>query len=339
MLYLVGLGINPPETIPCGGMDAIKSCAVRLLDSYTTPLGKEELSALSTALGAEMAGREVLEDVNRIVGLARERDVCVLVYGDPFLATTHQALRVEALIRGVAVKVYYAAGFLNAIFGELGLHLYKLGSISTLVEGDLGSAMYVYREVQRSLALGKHSTVVLAVKGPAGKALEGLVEAEKNYRAGVFTEDRWIIAASRVGLKDESVRSFTLRDAFDADLPQPVALIVPAALHFTEEEALRARHIQVLKVKEVPTEERMRAERIVKMLRAVLPQISDEERAKLRGLVENVENYTDDAENYLSQKEDALALMQAAYAEGLLDSLRLMGLKEIRWPNSPRDVQ
>ena len=48
-------------------------------------------------------------------------------------------------------------------------------------------------------------------------------------------------------------------------------------------------------------------------------------------IFENVECYTSDAQRFLNEGKEELAVLSIGYAEGLLDSLRFGGLLEFEW--------
>jgi len=48
-------------------------------------------------------------------------------------------------------------------------------------------------------------------------------------------------------------------------------------------------------------------------------------------VVENVDAYVRDAERFLAEGEDEMAMLSVGYAEGLLDSLAFAGVVRIDW--------
>jgi FAD synthetase len=54
-------------------------------------------------------------------------------------------------------------------------------------------------------------------------------------------------------------------------------------------------------------------------------------------ILENVSAYVNDAEYYLAKGDPATALVSVSYAEGLLDSLRFLGILDFSWPSPPVD--
>ncbi len=68
----------------------------------------------------------------------------------------------------------------------------------------------------------------------------------------------------------------------------------------------------------------------VKLVLDKLKERSDLE--KYRGVIEAAELYMKDAEYYLEERKDAFtALACIAYAEGLIDSLRYLGVADVEW--------
>ncbi|MDG6957898.1 MAG: DUF357 domain-containing protein, partial [Nitrososphaerota archaeon] len=53
--------------------------------------------------------------------------------------------------------------------------------------------------------------------------------------------------------------------------------------------------------------------------------------AQYEHVLENAELYVKDAENFLANGEDEMAMLSVGYAEGLLDSLSFAGIAKIDW--------
>jgi FAD synthetase len=90
------------------------------------------------------------------------------------------------------------------------------------------------------------------------------------------------------------------------------------------------------RLEEAPPEERVRA--YIENVALALDQVREKERGqggldeRARRLVELAAAYLDDARYYLEEKKDAFtALACIAYAEGLIDALRWLGMVEAEW--------
>ena len=58
---------------------------------------------------------------------------------------------------------------------------------------------------------------------------------------------------------------------------------------------------------------------------------STTEKTRFADIFENVECYTRDAQRFLNEGKEELAVLSIGYAEGLLDSLRFGGQLEFEW--------
>jgi len=106
LLFIVGAGLGP-QYVTDLAKSLIKRAEVVIVEAYTSP-NSDWLEDMAKALNKATvkATRDLLEEnVNKLIDMARDRDVVVLVAGDPLIATTHSSVVVEALTRGVKVKV------------------------------------------------------------------------------------------------------------------------------------------------------------------------------------------------------------------------------------------
>jgi hypothetical protein len=257
------------------------------------------------------------------------------------------ALRLRALQLGIKVKVFYSSGVLNVVFGETGLHPYKLGRVITLVRSTPAALGSVYSAAKETLGLGLHVLLLLEYSHDEGfdlKPSEGLKmlrEVESSYRLGVFPDDRLIIVASRLGWSSQSVVAGRLGDLREKDFgPPPHSILVPGSLHYTESEALAAltgsdlAALSSCMVALVPPSRTIVERTVAKTVAAL--KVARELAAQpsmpdLSSVFENVEAYLSDANRFLLDGKPELALVEAGYAEGLLDALRLQGILKMTW--------
>ena len=164
--------------------------------------------------------------------------MALLIPGDPLAATTHFALLASAKRTGIDVQVIHASSILTAV-AETGLHLYKFGRTTTFCFPQRGfEPKSPYETIRQNRSAGLHTLVLLDVQPDrsmtVAEALELLLTSMPDLR------DVPLVAASRLGSEKQNIAYGTgerlLRERFDV----PAALVVPGALHFTEEEALRS---------------------------------------------------------------------------------------------------
>ena len=334
MIYIVGLGVDPERTTPIIAEKLKQTCELSYLDTYTTKISEKLQNWLKSYLKAEPVGREVLESTETLVNLAKERNICIYVYGDPYIATTHQSIRLYAERYKVEVKTIYASSFVNAVLGETGLHIYKLGFVGSMLKGDISSRNYVYKEVGRALELGKHSLIITSgYEGDANALLNELIEAEKNFKEETFSDDRFLLIVSKAGTAEQKVIGGCLRNlsAKKLNVEEPFTLVVPGNLHFSEEEILQKLINEKPKANVKESEVAIKAKRAIEKCKKGLKNSKESGLVtKYKDLFENAELYLKDAEKAYEERDYAFSLMQAAYAEGLIDALRFLG-ESISW--------
>jgi diphthine synthase len=346
-LLLVGLGTQGTDSIPHGALELVKRCDHVYSDLYTSPWPDGLSAEVGRLVGKTLAPatRILLEDGRKILEESSSSSVALLCMGDPLVATTHMTLRLRAMEMGVPVRVLYSSGVVNTLFGETGLHMYKLGRIITLVRSTPAALSSVYSAAKETLGLGLHTVLLLEFSYDEGfhlkpsDGLEMLRKVEANYKLGVFSDERLVLVASRLGWPDQRIVAGPIGELRGMEYGQPPhCIILPGPLHFTEEEALsrlaKADRSKLSTTALVPPG-RTIVERTVAKTNAALkvarelataPSMPD-----LGDVFENVEAYISDAERFLLEGKPELALVEAGYAEGLLDSLRLQGILKMTW--------
>jgi diphthine synthase len=343
-LIFVGLGLGT-RGISLEGVSAVKRADQCYLEYYTTPHEPALLHELESATGKNftIVDRNFLEDGRKLLEEAQKTAVVVAVPGDPMIATTHNELRVRAIEKGIKTKVIHAVTIASAAASVSGLHYYKFGGTITVTRGNVGAMQQVYQILHRNLLFGMHTLLLLEVDVESGEgvtpngAMEGLLLAEKNFKRGVLSEEAMALVLSRVGRSDFEGKAGTISSMIEMDFgEQPHCLIFPGKLHFTELEAISA--IFSLNDREI-TDNSKSVERTAEVL---IPRYVDKTRRALEAvkeklgkehelLLENVELYASDAERFLADGEDELAMLNIGYAEGLLDSLGFTGKAKIDW--------
>ena len=97
VLHLIGLGLGSELDITLRGLSTVKNCDIVYLETYTSVL-PVDLESLEGLYGKKVitAGRETIENEgDDIIGQAKDKDVAMLVVGDPTCATTHNDLMIR----------------------------------------------------------------------------------------------------------------------------------------------------------------------------------------------------------------------------------------------------
>jgi diphthine synthase len=343
-LSFVGLGLGA-KGITLEGVEEIIAADVIYLEYYTTPHEPQLLKQVQVATGKSftIVDRQFVEDGSKILSDAGNGKVVLAVLGDPMIATTHNELRVRAIRRGIETRVIHSATIASAAASASGLHSYKFSRTVTVTREAVGKLTQAYHILHENLLEGAHTLLLLEYDVQSGQgvspadAIAGLLLAEANFKRGVVSGDTFAIMLSRLGREDSSLAagSFSELSRRDAGVP-PHCVIIPGKLHFTEAEAISAIFsIDQSRVKSNSDKVLRTAQTLLPKYVAKTRRALDSVRTKLgpqyEHVIENAELYMKDAENFLAEGEDEMAMLSIGYAEGLLDSLSFAGVIKIDW--------
>lgn len=248
MIYLIGLGLANIEDISIKGLKAIEKCEKVYLEDYTNffESNKEEIEVFLKKK-IEVLKREDLENnVKKIIEEGKQKNVAILVYGDPFFATTHISLKIEAKKQNVEFKVIHSSSILSSIF-EIGLSCYKFGKLVTIPLKSKYENLpeSVYESIRKNKENNLHSLCLLDIDKEKNEylkpneALKTLLEAEKKYKKNVINDENEIIVVCRLGFKNEKIFFDKIKNLIYKDFGEPpYVIIVPSELSFIEREAL-----------------------------------------------------------------------------------------------------
>ena len=337
MLSFVGLGISGFESIPIEGLDAISTADIVYLEQFTSPIGKSDLEKIQNAIKGEFkpAKRWLVEDGNEILENAKEKNVVLLSYGDPYIATTHIELRARAIENKTETRSIHASSSLTSMIGECGLHFYKVGRIATIMS-EMKSLTTPYYVIYKNLIEGNHTVLLLEYNQDKdffldpNDALKGLLETEKGQRRKVITESSYVIVASRIGFEDQTIISGKISSLAKTNFGKPPhTIIIPGRLHFTESDALKLFGQCI----DEPFDNSEKTEKIsIQMMKKYVPMVREaleeiephyKDQKEFEVILENAELYINDAEKFLEDGQDEVAILSIGYADGLVDALRL----------------
>tara|TARA_B110000116_G_scaffold3858_1_gene3372 strand:- start:470 stop:1507 length:1038 start_codon:yes stop_codon:yes gene_type:complete len=337
MLSFVGLGISGFQSIPIEGLDTISNADIVYLEQFTSPIGKSDLDKIQNAIKGEFkpAKRWLVEDGNEILEMAKEKDVVLLSYGDPYIATTHIELRARAIENKTETRSIHASSSLTSMIGECGLHFYKVGRIATIMS-EMKSLTTPYYVIYKNLIEGNHTLLLLEYNQDKDffldpkDALKGLLETERGQRRKVLTESSYVIVASRIGFKDQTIISGKISSLTETDFGKPPhTVIIPGRLHFTESDALKL----FGKCMDEPFDNSEKTQKIsIQMMKKYVPMVKEaleeiepfyKDQKEFKVILENAELYVKDAEKFLEDGQDEVAILSIGYADGLVDALRL----------------
>ncbi|RLE78282.1 MAG: diphthine synthase [Thermoprotei archaeon] len=251
-LVFVGLGLAGDGDLSLRAIEVLRRADFVYVELYTSLLPELDLSRLEGLVGKRVVRlrRSDLEDGEEAILRRAERGtVAILVPGDPFVATTHVAVRLEAIKRGIRTRVIHAPSIVSAVCGATGLQSYKFGRSVTVVYPEPALGYFPetpYDVLYDNLKRGLHTLLLLDLRVEEGKcmtvreAIEVLSAIEDRKGLGIVGDDTLAVGLARVGCSTELVRGAPLPELARIDFgPPPHSLVVPGHLHPMEAEALR----------------------------------------------------------------------------------------------------
>ncbi|KAH0588693.1 diphthine synthase [Termitomyces sp. 'cryptogamus'] len=165
-LILSSLGLSDEKDVTVRGLEAIKKCSRVYLEAYTSILMVQK-DRLEAFYGKELilADRDTVEtQSDEILHNADKEDVCLLVVGDPFGATTHTDIVLRARALKIPTRVIHNASIMNAI-GASGLQLYNFGqTVSLVFFTETWKPDSFYDRIKENADVGLHTLVLLDIK-------------------------------------------------------------------------------------------------------------------------------------------------------------------------------
>ncbi|AFD00820.1 diphthine synthase [Methanocella conradii HZ254] len=250
MLTFIGLGLWDEKDISLKGLEAIKKADVAYAEFYTSRLMGATLEKLEALYGKpiKVLDREDVEQhpEDSILKDAVDKDVVFLTGGDAMVATTHVDLRLRAQKMGIQTAVIHGASIASAVCGVTGLQNYRFGKSATIAFPYRSIVSETpYDTIKMNKANGLHTLLFLDIDKAQGymtinKGIELLLLVEERRKEGVL-RDALGVGVARAGSPEPCVKAARLDSLKSYDFGGPLhILVIPAELHFLEEEALEA---------------------------------------------------------------------------------------------------
>ncbi|MCD6445794.1 diphthine synthase [Candidatus Bathyarchaeota archaeon] len=248
-MVFVGLGLNDEFGISLRGLNEVKKADKVFLELYTSFMPGFSVDRFEKLSGkkVQVVSRDVLEEQNGelLLKAAKKSKVVLLVPGDPLIATTHVALRVQAAKLGIKTRVVHGASVISAVIGLSGLHNYKFGKSVTIPFLNGGLSETPYDVIAQNRRFGLHTLCLLDAKAEdkrymkIAEGLKLLLKVEEKRREKVVTLNTLAVGVARAGSEKPTVKAGFVKELLNYDFGGPPhSLIFPGKLHFTEAEAL-----------------------------------------------------------------------------------------------------
>ena len=337
MLWFIGTGISGYRSLTIEAIDIIKKAHHVYLEQFTSPITHTFVNEIKEITSNEFitASRWKLEDGNEILKNAKTKNVAVLVYGDPYVATTHIDLRIRAKIEKIKIKTIHASSSITSIIGECGLHHYKLGRIATITN-NLKMSCTPYYVIYRNMIEDNHSILLLEFDYDKKffldpkTALNNLLSIEKLEKRKVINTHTYAIVASRIGYEDQSIIAGKISSLCKIDFGDPPhTIIILGSLHFTEYDAIKNLSVCI----DEPISNSSNLKTITEqLLDKYIPKLNETinklrytyTEKKIIDILENAVSYSKDARQFFIDGHNEVAMLSIGYAEGLVDALKFM---------------
>ncbi|MGB9681182.1 MAG: diphthine synthase [Minisyncoccia bacterium] len=248
MLYFIGLGISEGD-ISLKAIEKLKECEKIYFEKYTSLVKDSYIEKIEKIVNKKfvLLKREELEGNSRIVEEAKNKKIALLVGGESLIATTHHSIVLDLLKNKIPFEIIHSSSAICSAISESFLQVYRFGKITTIPfwrEDYKPLSFYDY--ALKNFKNNLHTIFLLDVKEEnngirfmkVNEALEILKKAEKERRKGLIKENTKIIVLSSIG--EENIKVYGEIQKIEKKNIEsfPSIIILPAKLHFMEEEIL-----------------------------------------------------------------------------------------------------
>jgi diphthine synthase len=341
VITLISIGLNSHRDLSLKAVEAAQSADMLYAETYTMKLDTT-IEELEKTIGKKITSLQrngLEEQAEDLLQEAKNKHVAILVGGDALSATTHISLILDAYDDQIPTQVIHGSSIFTAI-SETGLSLYKFGKTVTVPLPEKGPLDSVVQTIKQNLENGLHTLLLLDLDIPKKRYLTIPQAIQLLLETDELKPDSLLIGVARLGSKYQTIKADSAINLQKHEFGKPpYSLIVPGKLHFLEEEALETLAKCPRKVirRHNPVGETDRL--ITKYIASCRKVLNNHQKNKLplsitenqvQQLLNHVKNYLEDAEYYQIDKKPT-ALTSVAYAEGILDALKLLGLLEFEW--------
>ncbi len=243
MLHLIGTGLYYLNDLPLRAVEVLKGSDEIFLERYTN---LNDISFIETLEGLvnkkiKIIGREIVES-RFLSEKSAEKDVVLLIPGDPLAATTHFSLIDECKERDIKVEIIHYSSIFSAV-GETGLSLYKFGGTTSIpIYSQNFHPESFFDVIEKNEGCGYHTLVLLEVRNDeefvSPHEAVAIIKKIEEKKGKNIIEWENVMALSKLG--SESQKIVTMDYTGFALLKPPCALVIPGEINQNEREAIDA---------------------------------------------------------------------------------------------------
>ena len=236
MFILAGLGLNL-KSISLEGIEACRKADKIYIENYTVEL-PYDIQEIEKTIGKKiiMLTRTIVEN-EKFIEEAKSKNIALLVYGSPLIATTHISLVLKCKKERIDYKIIHNASIFDAI-SETGLQFYKFGKTASMPKWEDNYKPDSFLKIIKDNKKIKAHTLLLVdiglSFGNALKQLETALEKESKLKAKL----KKLVVCSQLGNEKQKIYYDTIEELYEKEAYAPFCFIIPSELHFLEEEFL-----------------------------------------------------------------------------------------------------
>src|SRR5919199_4719648 len=123
MLWIIGIGVNGYRGISTEALEVLKKCDKIYLERFTSPISDNDIRGLDALIAKNSHEHDIIlpvqrwfvEDGRELIEQSKIKNIALLTYGDPLIATTFTELQVRAVKRSIKVKIIHAASGITSL--------------------------------------------------------------------------------------------------------------------------------------------------------------------------------------------------------------------------------
>jgi len=248
-LVFIGMGLSGLKTCSIETLEILNKTDNIFIEKYTNfisgqvPSAFKEIESKFTHLSRSDLEENDEEFLESITG----KTVALLVPGDPFIATTHNSLRLLATKKGINCKIVHNTSIISAASSISGLLSYRFGRTVTC-PFPWNKSEFPYEIVRSNKKINAHTLVLLDINERKNqflcvdKAIDYFLDLEAKKLESVFLDSTLVVGLARIGYEDNYIAagsSKSMKKLPWHEYGPPQTLIICADdLHFAETEAL-----------------------------------------------------------------------------------------------------
>jgi diphthine synthase len=242
-LEFIGLGLENEKSLTLESLESLRNSDKIYLETYTSKWhgSTENLEKIIGRKIHPLKRSDLEEDSDKILKEVSNKDVSILILGDPLVATTHISILLEAKKRGIRTRVIHNASIYSVI-GETGLHLYKFGATITIPFPEKTknqSPKSIFETICKNQKAGYHTLCLFDLISEKEKYMSPQQGMEILIKSEHVSDENELVVFGRAGTEEPLIVYGKIKDLIGMDFGEPpFVLIIPGNLHFTEGEYL-----------------------------------------------------------------------------------------------------